>query len=120
MTTAPRYMSLETLESYVDACETTIEKWMTLDGFPAPRRIGKGGTRRWDREKVDCWMAGERPQDSAADVLGRIRNATREEVLRRDARRGVRQRNQRISSLTQISGSGTEHTEKLPESPVAS
>ena len=118
--THTRYMSLETLESYVDACETTIESWMRLEGFPPPRRIGKGGTRRWDRERVDSWMAGERPQDSAAAQLERIRDATREEVLRRDQRRAIRQRDQSVSGLSQVSGAGNEYTKKLQESPVVS
>ena len=85
MTTAPRYMSLETLATALDVSESSIEAWVGQGKFPAPKRVGPNGMRRWSWDEVQRTIEG--PQDNAAANVGeRIRNATREEVLRRDRR----------------------------------
>ena len=118
MNESPRYMSLETLATALDVGESTIEAWVGQGKFPAPKRVGPNGMRRWSWAEVQRTIEG--PQDNAAvDIGERIRNATREEVLRRD-RRGVRQRDPIVHSVSKISKTGTEHQAELPKSPLVS
>lgn len=109
----PRWMSLGSLESYVDACETTIESWMRLYGFPGPARLGTGKTRRWDRIKVDAWMNREGQQDPTADLLGRIRDGARQAAQDSDRKRGIRKRDQQVPGLGKVQEPGAVNSDKL-------
>jgi hypothetical protein len=70
----PPFQDLATLSLHVCAGESTIENWVRLGLFPAPKKIG--GKRIWCWKVVERHLAGESPpvQSSLAE---RITDATR-------------------------------------------
>jgi predicted DNA-binding transcriptional regulator AlpA len=72
----PPFMDLATLALHVCAGESTIENWVKLGLFPAPKKIGGKNIWRW--REVERHLAGETPagHDSRTD-LERITDATR-------------------------------------------
>jgi hypothetical protein len=73
----PPYQDLATLALHVCAGESTIENWVKLGLFPAPKKIG--GKRIWCWKEVERHLAGSDSgmPSSADDLTARITNATR-------------------------------------------
>jgi hypothetical protein len=79
----PPYQDLSTLAQHICAGESTIENWVQLGLFPAPKKIG--GKRLW------CWREVERHLASTAQVITasspdelaeRIKNGTQQAISR--------------------------------------
>jgi hypothetical protein len=70
-------MDLATLALHVCAGESTIENWVKLGLFPAPRKIG--GKRLWHWKAIERHLAGETPtvQSVNDSLVERITDATR-------------------------------------------
>lgn len=73
----PPFQDLATLAEHICAGESTIENWVKMGLFPAPKKIG--GKRLWSWEEVKRHLA---PDDATAlpskiDLAMRITNATR-------------------------------------------
>jgi hypothetical protein len=71
----PPFQDLATLALHVCAGESTIENWVKMGVFPAPRKIH--GKRLWCWKEVERYLAGD---NSAVhdDITARITNATRQ------------------------------------------
>ena len=73
----PPFQDLQTLSEHICAGESTIENWVRMGIFPAPKKIG--GKRLWQ------WKEVERHLASTTDIIAAspdqqaeaIRNATR-------------------------------------------
>jgi predicted DNA-binding transcriptional regulator AlpA len=57
--------------------ESTIEAWVAMGKFPAPKRIGPHGMRRWDWRDAERHIEGQQDNDDVS-IFERITNATRE------------------------------------------
>lgn len=73
----PPFQDLATLSLHICAGESTIENWVKLGLFPAPKKIG--GKRLWAWKDVAKHLARDAADvpASADDHLARITNATR-------------------------------------------
>lgn len=73
----PPFMDLATLAEHMCSGESTIENWVRMDIFPAPKKVG--GKRLWEWKVVQRHLAnmtepGAASLDQQAEA---IRNATR-------------------------------------------
>jgi predicted DNA-binding transcriptional regulator AlpA len=79
----PPFMDLATLSEHICVGESTIESWVKLGQFPAPRKIG--GKRLWQWKEVERHLApatgtvAASPAQQAMDIT----NATRRAVASR-------------------------------------
>jgi hypothetical protein len=73
----PPYQDLSTLALHICAGESTIENWVRMGLFPAPKKLG--GKRLWCWKEVERHLAGNDSSMSsyAADLTTRITDATR-------------------------------------------
>ena len=73
----PPWQDMATLCRHICAAESTIENWVRMGLFPAPRM--QGGKRLWRWKDVERHLAGESDEGQAApvDMLERIKNGTR-------------------------------------------
>lgn len=73
----PPFQDIATLSLHICAGESTIENWVRLGLFPAPKKIG--GKRLWCWKDVSRHLArdGEAMPTSANDLAAGIRDATR-------------------------------------------
>jgi hypothetical protein len=73
----PPFQDLATLSAHISAGESTIENWVKMGLFPAPKKVG--GKRLWSWKEVERHLA---PDDatmapSKIDIAASITNATR-------------------------------------------
>lgn len=58
------------LRKYIDASDSTIDRWIKLHGFPKP--IPLGGSLAWLQSEVDAWIevrkASRDQQQSSSSV----------------------------------------------------
>jgi hypothetical protein len=80
----PPYQDLRTLAEHICTGESTIENWVRLGQFPAPRRIG--GKRLWKWKDVERHLAGDGDTVAASTsgLAEAITNATRAAASRQD------------------------------------
>jgi predicted DNA-binding transcriptional regulator AlpA len=80
----PPYQDLRTLAEHICTGESTIENWVRLGQFPAPRKIG--GKRLWKWKDIERHLAGDGDTVAAStDRLAEaITNATRAAASRQD------------------------------------
>jgi predicted DNA-binding transcriptional regulator AlpA len=75
----PPFQDLRTLSEHICVGESTIERWVSLNMFPAPHRIG--GKRLWRWKEVEKHLAARKANDAASAERDRqaedITNATR-------------------------------------------
>ena len=73
----PPFQDLRTLSEHISAGESTIENWVKLGLFPAPRKVG--GKRLWRWKEVERHLAGggENGSLSADEQADKIRAATK-------------------------------------------
>ena len=73
----PPYQDLATLAAHICAGESTIENWVKLGLFPAPKKVG--GKRLWRWKDVERHLAAENGMVAASpdQQAEGIRNATR-------------------------------------------
>ena len=73
----PPWQDLATLSAHICTGESTIENWVKLGLFPAPRKIG--GKRLWRLADVEKHLAGnsESTQSTSTNLLQRITDGTR-------------------------------------------
>jgi len=76
----PPFQDLPTLAEHLCTGESTIENWVRMGIFPAPRKIG--GKRLWVWKEVEHHIAGDNAgMAPLPDQLAeRIRDATRREA----------------------------------------
>jgi len=79
----PPFQDLATLAEHICAGESTIENWVRMGLFPAPKKIG--GKRLWSWKEVERYLA---PGDATAlpskiDLTEKIRLATRSAMSER-------------------------------------
>jgi predicted DNA-binding transcriptional regulator AlpA len=89
----PKYMSLSELAFELDISESSLEAWIKARQFPAPKRMGPRGMRRWLWKEVEAYIeqcskeADPHCADKQADEARRIRDATIDEMDRTDIRK---------------------------------
>jgi hypothetical protein len=73
----PPFQDLATLSNHISCGESTIENWVKLGLFPAPKKIG--GKRLWQWKEVERHLAGSPGTGSslADEQADRIRAATK-------------------------------------------
>lgn len=73
----PPFQDLATLAAHLCTGESTIENWVRLGLFPAPRKIG--GKRLWQWKEVERHLAatGEPVAASLSQQVEAIRDATK-------------------------------------------
>jgi predicted DNA-binding transcriptional regulator AlpA len=73
----PPFQDLRTLSEHISAGESTIENWVKLGLFPAPKKVG--GKRLWQWKEVERHLAGggENGSPSADEQADKIRAATK-------------------------------------------
>ena len=71
------FQDLSTLAKHICTGESTIENWVRMGLFPAPKKIG--GKRLWSWEEVKQCLAPEDASMSPSkiDIAASITNATR-------------------------------------------
>jgi hypothetical protein len=73
----PPFQDLATLAEHICVGESTIENWVRIGIFPAPKKVG--GKRLWEWKAVQRYLAN--PSDPVAaspdEQAEAIRNATR-------------------------------------------
>lgn len=76
----PPFQDLATLSEHVCAGESTIENWVKMGLFPAPKKVG--GKRLWCWKEVERHLAADAGTvaSSADDLVARITNGTRRQV----------------------------------------
>ena len=73
----PPWQDIATLAAHLCVCEATIENWVKLGQFPAPRK--QGGKRLWRWKDVEAHLASDGVSEALSDQQARdITNATRE------------------------------------------
>jgi predicted DNA-binding transcriptional regulator AlpA len=79
----PPFQDLRTLAAHICVGESTIEHWVKLGQFPAPRKVG--GKRLWRWKDVERHLAVNDETGAASPdaVAEGIRNATREATRER-------------------------------------
>lgn len=76
----PPFQDLATLSDHICVGESTIENWVKLGQFPAPRKIG--GKRLWQWKEVERHLApstatvAASPEQQARDITDATRRAT--------------------------------------------
>jgi predicted DNA-binding transcriptional regulator AlpA len=80
----PPWQDISTLCEHICAGESTIEGWVKMGLFPAPRKIG--GKRLWQWKEVERHLAalGDAVASSHDPLAERIRNATRQAASGQD------------------------------------
>jgi hypothetical protein len=79
----PPYQDLATLSEHICAAESTIENWVKMGLFPAPKKVG--GKRLWQWKEVERHLAANGEGVPTLDqVAERITNATRQAAGRQD------------------------------------
>ena len=79
----PPYQDLATLSEHICAAESTIENWVKMGLFPAPKKVG--GKRLWQWKEVERHLAANGEGVPTLDqVAERITNATRQAASRED------------------------------------
>lgn len=72
----PPFQDITTLSQHICAAESTIENWVRMGIFPAPRM--QGGKRLWAWTEVERHLAGRGGDvQSTDDLLARITDGTR-------------------------------------------
>lgn len=72
----PPFQDIATLAEHICAGESTIENWVRMGIFPAPRL--QGGKRLWSWKEVERHLAGAGDSmQSMDDLMGRIKDGTR-------------------------------------------
>ena len=75
----PPFQDLATLSEHICTAQSTIEHWVTLGLFPAPKKLG--GKCLWSWKEVEtCLSNAEEMITAPGDDLLRIREATRKIV----------------------------------------
>jgi hypothetical protein len=72
----PRYMMPGDARIVFDCGESTIEAWVAMGKFPAPKRIGPYGMRRWSWREVERHIEGPPQDNDDVNISERIRKAT--------------------------------------------
>ena len=98
----PPYQDLQMVAAHLGKSERTILSWVAMGQFPAPKKT-VGATKFWAWSDIRDFFEG-RAVD--LETPGRIKNATEQEILRRDQERGVRKRNPGVPRVSDIQGSG--------------
>jgi hypothetical protein len=79
----PPYQDIATLSEHICAAESTIENWVKMGLFPAPKKVG--GKRLWQWKEVERHLAANGEGVPTLDqVAERITNATRQAAGRQD------------------------------------
>ena len=78
----PPFQDLATLAAHICASERSIENWVKMGQFPAPRI--QGGKRLWRWKDVERHLAADvdAAPTTPSDLAERITNATRKELQR--------------------------------------
>lgn len=75
----PPFQDLTTLSEHICAGESTIENWVKIGVFPAPKKVG--GKRLWAWKEVERSLAGRSigmptsPDKQAEDITNATRKA---------------------------------------------
>lgn len=78
----PPFQDLATLAAHISTAESTIENWVKLGQFPAPRL--QGGKRLWSWKEVERHLARDKELTACSpDALAeRVKNGTRQALSR--------------------------------------
>jgi hypothetical protein len=71
----PPFMDLATLALHICAGQSTIENWVSLGTFPAPKKVN--GKRLWEWKEVERHLRRDGDTVPIDDVTARITDATR-------------------------------------------
>lgn len=70
----PPFMDLATLARHICSGESTIENWVKMGQFPAPRM--QGGKRLWRWKEVEKHLAGDGVASAASEHDQRLKDIT--------------------------------------------